>query len=167
MRRIFRGYASAASPADARSRSGHRYPDYAFILVEAQWAAARWSIGVIGMIIDGIRPARVADSVIDDIRARERNGLVELPRPPGLQQGDRVRILTGPFADHLAIFAGMKPRERIEVLLSFLGASNGLRYRRAMLRRSRVRYLAPLPRRRCRCQLIEITHSFFGGYEFE
>ena len=74
------------------------------------------------MIMDGIQPARVADSVIDDIRARERNGLVELPRPPGLQQGDRVLILTGPFAGHLAIFAGMKPREHIEVLLSFLGS---------------------------------------------
>ena len=67
------------------------FPGYAFIVVEAQWYAARWSIGVIGMIIDGIRPARVADSVIDDIRARERNGLVELPRPPRLQQVDRVQ----------------------------------------------------------------------------
>ena len=30
--------------------------------------AARWSIGVIGLIMDGIRPARVADQIIDDLR---------------------------------------------------------------------------------------------------
>ena len=35
--------------------------------------AARWSIGVIGLIMDGIGPARVADQIIDDLRKRERN----------------------------------------------------------------------------------------------
>ena len=56
------------------------FPGYAFLAVEAQWYAARWSLGVIGLIMDGIKPARVADHIIDDLRKRERNGLIELPK---------------------------------------------------------------------------------------
>src|SRR5262249_42559113 len=54
------------------------FPGYCFLTVEAQWYAARWSLGVIGLIMDGIKPARVADQIIDDLR--KRNGLIELPR---------------------------------------------------------------------------------------
>jgi transcriptional antiterminator RfaH len=97
------------------------FPGYAFIAIELQWHAARWSPGVLGLIMDGTGPARVADSIIDGIRARERGGLVELAPPPGLRPGDRVRVLQGPFAGHLALYAGMRPHERVLVLLQLLG----------------------------------------------
>jgi transcriptional antiterminator RfaH len=71
--------------------------------------------------MDGDRPAKVADAVIAEIRSRERGGLIELPKPPPLRRGDRVRILHGPFSGHLAIFADMRPRQRVEVLLRLLG----------------------------------------------
>src|SRR5262245_4568355 len=67
------------------------FPGYCFLTVEAQWYAARWSLGVIGLIMDGIKPARVADQIIDDLR--KRNGLMELPKRPGLKPGDQVWIL--------------------------------------------------------------------------
>jgi transcription antitermination factor NusG len=38
-----------------------------------------------------------------------------------LHYGDRVKILAGPFKGHLAIYAGMSPRERVAVLLQILG----------------------------------------------
>jgi transcriptional antiterminator RfaH len=98
------------------------FPAYAFVVIEQQWRSARWSIGVAAIIMDGTTPAHVPDNVIDEIRRRERNGAIELPEPPGLRPGDRVKILSGPFETHWAIYAGMKPRERIEVLLSLLGA---------------------------------------------
>src|SRR5262245_57457015 len=65
------------------------FPGYCFLTVEAQWYAARWSIGVIGLIMDGVRPARVADQIIDDLRKRERNGLIELSKRPALQRAIR------------------------------------------------------------------------------
>jgi hypothetical protein len=34
-----------------------------------------------------------------------------------------VRILKGPFAHHVGLYQGMKPHERIEVLLSLSGGS--------------------------------------------
>jgi transcriptional antiterminator RfaH len=71
--------------------------------------------------MDGAAPAKVPDPVIAEIRQREVNGLIELAPAPAPRRGDRVRILQGPFAGHLAIFADMKPRERVEILLQLLG----------------------------------------------
>jgi transcriptional antiterminator RfaH len=98
------------------------FPGYAFLVIESQWHAARWSIGVINLVMNGMAPAKVPDSVIAELRGRERNGLIELTPPSSLRRGARVRILAGPFRDHLAIFSDMKPRQRIEVLLQLLGA---------------------------------------------
>jgi transcriptional antiterminator RfaH len=98
------------------------FPAYAFIVIEGQWRSARWSIGVSALIMDGMAPARVPDHVIEEIRQREVRGAVELPPPPGLRPGDRVKVLTGPFESQLALYAGMKPHERVEVLLSLFGA---------------------------------------------
>ena len=71
--------------------------------------------------MDGVGPARIPDTVIAEIRGREVGGLIDLPKPPPLRRGARVRILRGPFTDHLAIFADMRPRERVEILLQLLG----------------------------------------------
>jgi transcriptional antiterminator RfaH len=97
------------------------FPGYCFVFIELQWHAARWSPGTCGLIMDGPQPARVPDSVIAEIRSRERDGLVELAKPPLARLGDPVRVVRGPFEGHLAIYAGMKPRERVEVLLQLLG----------------------------------------------
>ena len=70
--------------------------------------------------MDGMQPAKVSDDVIREIRDRECNGVVELPRRV-LKHGDRVRILAGPFRGHLAIYAGMTANERIAVLLEMFG----------------------------------------------
>jgi transcriptional antiterminator RfaH len=97
------------------------FPGYCFVCVELQWHAARWSPGVLGLILAGDHPARVPDSVIIELRSRERGGLVELPKPPGLRVGDQVRVVRGAFAGQLAIYAGMRPQQRVEILLALLG----------------------------------------------
>src|SRR5262245_15146938 len=53
------------------------FPSYAFLCAAAQWHAVRWSAGVAALLMDGERPARVADEIVDDIRRRERGGLIE------------------------------------------------------------------------------------------
>ena len=44
-----------------------------------------------------------------------------LPKPRGLQRGDRVRISAGAFTGHLGLYDGQRPHERVSVLLSLLG----------------------------------------------
>ncbi len=87
------------------------------MLIEAQWHAARWSPGVLKLVMGGDAPARVPDKVIGELRGRERNGLIVLPPPPGFHHGDRVRIMRGVFAGQLGLYAGQRPHERVAVLL--------------------------------------------------
>jgi transcriptional antiterminator RfaH len=96
--------------------------DLLFVLIQLQWHAARWCPGVVRLVMDGLQPAKVPDAVIDNIRVRERNGAIELPKN-GFKLGDRVRLLgSGPFAGRLAIYSGMSGLERVSVLLQIFGA---------------------------------------------
>jgi transcriptional antiterminator RfaH len=100
------------------------FPGYCFVLIVLQWHGARWCPGIAGLCMDGARPARVPDTVIAELRGRERNGLVELVKPPRLKRGDPVRILRGPFREQLGLYDGMAPRERVMVLLQLLGGQH-------------------------------------------
>jgi len=52
---------------------------------------ARWSPGVVRLVMDGVTPARVPVSLITSLKAREVSGLIELPPPPPrFQRGDHV-----------------------------------------------------------------------------
>jgi transcriptional antiterminator RfaH len=95
------------------------FPGYTFLRVVTGWWQARWAPGTCGLVMDGTTPAKVPDAVIAEIRSREREGAIELP--PKVRPGDRVRVLRGPFRDHLAIYAGMTGRDRVAVLLRLLG----------------------------------------------
>ena len=97
------------------------FPGYCFVFIELQWHAARWSPGRLGLIMVGDAPARVSDAVIAELRGRERDGLIELPKAPGLKPGDHVRIIAGPFSECLALYEGQTSHERVAVLLQFLG----------------------------------------------
>jgi transcriptional antiterminator RfaH len=99
------------------------FPGYLFVWIELQWSRARWAPGVVRLVLNGGTPAVVPDGVIAQLKEREVKGLIELPRPPKFHPGDRVRVLHGPLAGHVGLYAGMKPRERIEVLLAILGGS--------------------------------------------
>src|SRR5215472_5875284 len=95
-----------------RSRSGRKivrtpplFPGYLFVWVVRGWWDARWSPGVVRLIMDGLLPARVPDAVINEIRSRERNGLVELPKLHGLRPGMRVRVISGPLSEQIGLLA--------------------------------------------------------------
>jgi len=59
--------------------------------------------------------------VIAEIRSRERNGLVELPKPRGLKPGTRVRVTSGLLCGQIGLLAVLRPHERVLVLLQMLG----------------------------------------------
>jgi transcriptional antiterminator RfaH len=100
------------------------FPAYIFVRGVLQWSRARWAPGVVRVIADGEQPAKVPDQVITALRRREKDGAIELPKPRGLTRGENVRILGGPFRGHLGLYEGMKPHERVEVLLHMLGGAS-------------------------------------------
>ena len=98
------------------------FPSYAFVWIDLQWHRARWCCGVIRLIMAGdATPARVPDTVIDGLRASERDGLIDLPKPPRFQRGDKIRITRGAFAEHIALYDGQTSHQRVAVLLRLLG----------------------------------------------
>lgn len=115
------------------------FPNYLFVRAVDHWWSANTCPGVVRLIRgNGERPAEIGDHVIDEIRGREgRDGLVRLPkasRPRGLQPGDQVRVMRGPFEGRFAIYAGMNGHQRVAVLLAMLGSE-----RRLLLPKNAVR----------------------------
>ena len=82
------------------------FPSYLFIRIISGWWAARWSIGMVRLLTAGDTPMPVPDSLIFEIKSRERGGLVELPRREKFKAGDRVRILQGSFAGQCVRMSG-------------------------------------------------------------
>ena len=79
-------------------------------------------------------PLHVPDHVITDLRGKERNGYVMLPKARGLERGDKVKVLAGPFEGHIALYEGTKPHERVEVLLALFGSQRAVELPRVNIR---------------------------------
>jgi transcriptional antiterminator RfaH len=113
-------------PQIREGRRGVRplFPSYCFLVAVTAWYRARWCPGIVRLIgLEGHEPAVIPDAIIDDIKRRERDGLVVLakPKPPQLKRGDEVRITAGLFVGQLAVYEGMRAHERVAVLLAVLG----------------------------------------------
>ena len=109
------------------------FPGYCFLLIVSGWWNARWSAGVRRLVMDGEQPARVPDAVISEIRSRERNGFVELPKPRGLVPGTRVRVVSGLLRDQIGLLGALRPHERVLVLLQLLGGQQRVELARSAI----------------------------------
>jgi transcription antitermination factor NusG len=97
------------------------FPSYLFVRIVDRWWNVNQTIGIISLLTTGDAPARIRDTVVDLIRAKERGGIVRLPDPKRMQIGAKVRILKGSFEGHFGIYAGMTGKDRERVLLDLLG----------------------------------------------
>ena len=109
------------------------FPSYLFVLIQSGWWAARWCPGVACLLTSGDEPMHVSDAIVDEIRSRERNGLVELPRRETLRPGGSVRVTAGPFAGQFGLYAGQRPHERVLVLLALLGGQQRVELARSAI----------------------------------
>ena len=96
------------------------FPRYLFIHLSNQtddWRPIRSTIGVSTLVRFGTEPARVPDDLIQAIIDREDSeGVVALPGKQ-FEEGETVRIATGPFEGYEGIFASVEPKDRVVVLL--------------------------------------------------
>jgi transcriptional antiterminator RfaH len=100
------------------------FPRYLFIQLDNltdNWGPIRSTLGVHSLVTFRQTPALVPDQVIQFLKDREdENGLHHLRRP-ALEPGSRIRILEGPMKGHEAIFLARSGKDRVLILLKFLG----------------------------------------------
>lgn len=101
------------------------FPRYLFVGMDleiARWRSVNGTPGVSYLLMNQERPALVPNSIIDDLKAQESlEGLVSVSSLDVFTKGDRVRILEGSFKDHTAIFEKLDDKQRVHLLLSFMG----------------------------------------------
>jgi transcriptional antiterminator RfaH len=115
----------------------------AYLFVELDeaggWSAVDHTVAVLGLLRAGDLPAKLPEDVIPNIRAKERDGIVRLPRKDkpifGPRRGDPMLVLRGSFADHVGLYDGALAHERVAVLLSLLGRQVRVELERMDLRR--------------------------------
>ena len=100
------------------------FPGYIFVQFDpqtARWQAINATQGVSRLITDGrLNPSPMPADFISDLLARcDPNGLLQSPEHLG--SGDRVRILTGPFAGLVSRIDQMDQQERLHLLIQIMG----------------------------------------------
>jgi len=115
------GFETYCPKIKQENRIAPMFPGYLFVAIEDRWYAIGQTTGVIRLLVAGDYPARVRNGIVESIKLRENNGVVQLPGKRWLRQGDVVRITRGSFADSFARFDAMAGKQRSRVLLEMLG----------------------------------------------
>ena len=90
------------------------FPCYLFVQIVDRWRSLQSTYGV----VDLLGPVR--DHIIVDLRNREQNGYIQLPKPKQFVNGDKVIINAGAFAGQTALVERMPIKERQKILLALL-----------------------------------------------
>ena len=111
------------SLAGGKAKIKMLFPRYLFIKIENQWHSINSTFGVSRIILgyDG-KPSVVPDKIISDLKMREDSkGLILLPVAPKFCQGERVRVVKGALEGYIGLFDGMRPNDRVRILIDMLG----------------------------------------------
>lgn len=97
---------------------------YLFILLNKEtdnWSPIRSTIGVAGMVRFSGMPAVVPENMIGDLKNNENEFGLQLFEKKELKQGDKVKVIDGPFEGYKVKYKKMKGTERVSVLLDIVG----------------------------------------------
>ena len=99
------------------------FPGYIFIIIDLskhRWRSVNGTFGVASLIMGAAQPTPVPSGVVEALIASyESCGAVRVDC--SLEIGQKVRILSGPFADTLCRLAHLDDRGRVRVLLEIMG----------------------------------------------
>lgn len=99
------------------------FPGYVFVYMDPErqrWRSVNGTVGVVSLVQFGDKPHPISGVVVEDLRAREENGVVSLASQ-NLQTGDQVRVCEGAFEDHMALLAEVCDQKRVILLLELMG----------------------------------------------
>lgn len=98
------------------------FPGYIFISFDVdrtRWRAVNGTVGVRSLVMQGERPVPVPRGLIESmIAATDADGLLDCSR--GLSAGDRVMLVSGPFADLVGRLDRLDPSGRCRVLIEIM-----------------------------------------------
>jgi transcription antitermination factor NusG len=99
------------------------FPGYIFVIIDLskqRWRSINGTFGVASLIMGADQPTPVPLGVVEALVAScESRGAVRLD--DSLEIGQKVRILSGPFAETLCRLAHLDDRGRVRVLLEIMG----------------------------------------------
>ncbi len=107
---------------------GPLFPGYVFAKfdLEQKYFDIKYMSGVRGIVSAGTDPLAVPAAIVNEIRRRGVNDVIEIPDKP-FDTGERVLVVDGPFRGFEAIFQRyLSGAERVAILLSAV-ESGGLR----------------------------------------
>jgi transcription antitermination factor NusG len=113
---------SARTQITSDSGAPSLFPGYVFLILDLsrdRWRAVNSAFGVASLIMGGEQPMPVPCGVVESLMMSENSGLVRLNNDPEI--GQKVRILSGPFADALCRLVHLDDRGRVRVLLELMG----------------------------------------------
>jgi transcriptional antiterminator RfaH len=107
------------------------FPRYLFVQLRLgvhDISPIRSTLGVTGLVRFGLEPALVPQGLVEALMVREDPSRgCHLPQRDLFQRGDRVTIVSGPFAGIEAIFEAPSGQGRVVLLLDLLGRANRVR----------------------------------------
>ena len=114
------------------------FPRYLFIRLgqgdsAPSWTPIRSTKGVSRLVSFGVEPARVADSLVEALRAQEAS--VQAVPERLFKPGERVRLTEAPFAGIECIYQMAEGERRVMVLIELLSKQVRVRVAPANLRK--------------------------------
>jgi transcription antitermination factor NusG len=98
------------------------FPGYIFLILDLsrdRWRAVNSTFGVASLIMGAEQPMPVPSGVVEALMVSENSGLIRLD--DDLAIGQKVRIVSGPFAEALCRLVHLDDRGRVRVLLELMG----------------------------------------------
>ena len=106
---------------NSKGRLRPLFVGYLFVPRIEDWGMIRNTVGVRDLLMSGDHPACIPSMVILGWKAKERGGVVQLPKPPKFRAGERLTITQGSLKYRTVIYAGMSGKDREKVLIEMLG----------------------------------------------
>jgi transcription antitermination factor NusG len=93
---------------------------YVFVWMAEHWYRLFATAGISRLLMTGNEPSKLPDGLVEQLRSRERNGLIQLPKHR-FRIGQHVEVGGGLFVGAKGLYQGMTSRQREVVLLDTLG----------------------------------------------
>lgn len=111
------------------------FAGYVFVSLDLdihRWRAVNGTFGVRSLVTAGERPSPVPRGLVESfIDLTNRSGIMN--PTADLAPGQRVQVLTGPFADFIGTIERLDGKDRVRVLLGMLNGENPVTLDRRML----------------------------------